>query len=92
MLRKLLLPYKTAVWRLSQEFPKPGGPPSRETEMKNYVLATTLLAFTGSVYYYAMFKMKASDDVLELENEGKVNLHESGLKVTKKPPRSVHDL
>lgn len=58
--------------------------------MKNYAVATALFVFTGSVYYYAMFKMRTSDDILELENEGKVNVHQSGLKVTK-PPRSVHD-
>lgn len=63
---------------------------TRDVQMKNYALAFTLLAFTGGVYYYVMQKMSQMDDLTELENEGKINVHESGLKVTK-PPRSVHD-
>lgn len=35
-----------------------------------------------------MNKMKQTDDLTELELEGKINVHESGLKVTR--PRSVH--
>jgi len=63
---------------------------TREVEMKNYALAAGLLCFTGGVYYYVMTTMKQLDDLAELEEEGKINLHESGLKVTK-PPRSGRD-
>mmetsp|Transcript_24412 Transcript_24412/g.75280 ORF Transcript_24412/g.75280 Transcript_24412/m.75280 type:complete len:104 (+) Transcript_24412:1052-1363(+) len=58
-------------------------------QRNNALLAGALFAFTGGVYYTAMRKMRQTDDLAELEElEGKVNVHESGLKVTR--PRSVH--
>jgi len=65
-----------------------------EITRKNYILAGSLLVFTGGVYYHAINKIKATDELSELEQaEDKVNLHESGLKITpKKAPRSVHDV
>lgn len=55
----------------------------------NGLLAALLFTFTGGVYYTAMRKMRQTDDLAELEAlEGKVNVHESGLKITR--PRSVH--
>ena len=57
----------------------------------NVLLAGALFAFTGGVYYTAMGKMRATDELGELEAlENKVNVHESGLKITR--PRSVHDV
>ena len=54
-------------------------------------LSLALFAFTGGVYYTAMGKMRATDELGELEAlENKVNVHESGLKITR--PRSVHDV
>ena len=52
------------------------------------LVAGGLCIFTGGVYYQAMNKMSKTDDIAELELEGKINVHESGLKVTR--PRSVH--
>ena len=59
-------------------------------QRNNVLLAGALFAFTGGVYYTAMGKMRATDELGELEAlENKVNVHESGLKITR--PRSVHD-
>ena len=47
--------------------------------------------YKRQVYYTAMGKMRATDELGELEAlENKVNVHESGLKITR--PRSVHDV
>jgi len=58
-------------------------------QRNNYIVAGTLFACTGGIYYYAMRKMKETDDLAALEMEDKVNVHESGLKVSK--PRNVHE-
>jgi|TARA_B100000927_G_scaffold15616_1_gene12223 hypothetical protein len=66
----------------------PGGGAAQQRN--NVLLAGALFAFTGGVYYTAMGKMRATDELGELEAlENKVNVHESGLKITR--PRSVHD-
>ena len=65
-------------------------PPGAAQQRNNVLLAGALFAFTGGVYYTAMGKMRATDELGELEAlENKVNVHESGLKITR--PRSVHD-
>ena len=67
----------------------PGGGAAQQRN--NVLLAGALFAFTGGVYYTAMGKMRATDELGELEAlENKVNVHESGLKITR--PRSVHDV
>ena len=58
------------------------------TSRNNLLVAGGLCIFTGGVYYQAMNKMSKTDDIAELELEGKINVHESGLKVTR--PRSIH--
>lgn len=65
-------------------------PSQKSVNFRNYATAGTLMAFTGGVYYYVIISMKEMDELTELENEGKINVHESGLKVTK-PPRGMHD-
>jgi len=37
------------------------------TERNNYLMAAALAAFTGSVYYSAMTRMRQTDDLAELE-------------------------
>ena len=47
-------------------------------------LASGLVAFAGGVYYVSMNKLKQTDDLSELE-VGKVNAHQSGLKLDRSP-------
>ena len=38
---------------------------------RNYMIAGTLLAFTGGIYYTAISKMQQKDDLTELEQDAK---------------------
>ena len=72
-----------------QSSARPGRPASAAERRGKLLTAGALFVFTGGVYYTAMGKMRDTDELGDLEAMAKVNVHESGLKVTR--PRSVHD-